>query len=100
MAAGMTLQTVLKAQDCASMLQEETAKIILVDVSTQSLYEQLEKVVQDSVGLFSDKLSANAIHFLSAEQLENVQYLIQSPLFGHYVMRNYKDPKAAGRRYG
>src|SRR5262249_33429793 len=28
------------------------------------------------------------------------QYLVQSPLFGHFVIRNYGDPKEAGQHYG
>lgn len=99
--AGLTLITVGTAQEGASVIVREEPTVIFVDTSSEAQYRELEKEVQDSVGLFSDKISANAIHFLAAEQLENVQYLIQSPLFGHFIHRTYQeDPVSVGQHYG
>ncbi len=97
--ASLSLKTVKSPKEAAAIIQEEEPQIIFADTSTQEQYEKLEAAIQESVGLFSDKISANAIHFLSSQPLESVQYLIQSPLFGHFILRNYGDPKAAGQHY-
>jgi hypothetical protein len=74
--------------------------VIMVDVSSDPQYQKFEKAIQDSVGLLSDRLNANAIHFLSSDPLEKVQYLVQSPLFGHFIQRHYGNPEASGVHYG
>jgi hypothetical protein len=85
----------------AQALSETTDEIVIMaDVSTEEHYKRLENAIQDTVGLLSDRINANAIHFMSSEPLEKVQYLVQSPLFGHFIIRNYIDPKQAGEHYG
>jgi hypothetical protein len=98
--AGLSLQTVNEATEGAEIIAQEQPSVILVDTSTQELYNALENAIQEKVGLFSDKINANAIYFLSSDNLEKVQYLVQSPLFGHFVLRNYGDPKEAGAHFG
>jgi hypothetical protein len=82
------------------MFESEDLGVIFVDVSSQDLHTDFALAIQDSVGLFSEKVNANLIHFISSDNLERVQYLIQSPLFGHFILRNYGDAKAAGQHYG
>jgi hypothetical protein len=84
----------------ASIIANEDVAVILVDVSTEKQYQAFESSLQETVGLFSDKINSNAIHFLSSSDLAEVKYLIQSPLFGHFVMRNYNVPADAGKHYG
>jgi hypothetical protein len=98
--AGLSLKTLADPKAAADLIAAEGATVILADTSTEKQYQALEAAIQESVGLFSDKINANAIHFLSNEDLEKVQYLVQSPLFGHFVIRNYGDPKEAGSHYG
>jgi hypothetical protein len=98
--AGLSLRVVGTAEEGAAIIAEDQPPVILCDVSTQLHYQALENAVQETVGLFSDKINANAIYFLSSDPLEKVQYLVQSPLFGHFIMRNYGDPKDAGEHYG
>jgi hypothetical protein len=74
--------------------------VIMADVSSEEIYKNFENAIQDTIGLLADRVNANAIHFLSSDPLEKVQYLVQSPLFGHFVLRHYGDPKAAGEHYG
>ena len=38
--------------------------IVLADVSTAELYQKLENAIQESIGLLSDKINANAFHFI------------------------------------
>jgi hypothetical protein len=98
--AGLSLRTVKEATEGADIIAQDQPSVILADTSTQDLYNALENAIQEKVGLFSDKINANAIYFLSSEHLEKVQYLVQSPLFGHFVLRNYGDPKDAGAHFG
>ncbi len=83
-----------------AILTEEEPCVILMDVSSAELYEAIEKAIQDTIGLFSEKVNPNNIHFISSQNLEKVQYLVQSPLFGHFVHRNFTDPQVSGSQYG
>jgi len=74
--------------------------VIMVDVSSATQYKQFELAIQNSVGIFSDKISANGIHFISSDDINEVNFLFESPIFGHYICRNYGDPLAAAKRYG
>lgn len=96
----MTFVAASTIEKLTELLSQEQAAILLVDTSSEKLYRDFEKAIEETVGLFSDKLNANAIHFMSGEALENVQYLVESPLFGHFILRNYEDPVAAGEHYG
>lgn len=98
--AGLSMRSVSDPREGAALIAEESPAVILCDTSTEAQYSALENAIQESVGLFSDKINANSIYFLSSENLEKVQYLVQSPLFGHFIMRNYGDAKEAGAHYG
>lgn len=88
------------AQQGAQFLsQSDQLMLIFTDASTQELYDQFETAIQESVGLFSDKLDANRIYFLSTEPLSTANYLIQSPIFGNFVMRNYRSPHEGAAHY-
>ncbi len=99
-AAGMTM---LHAQDAATgvaLILSDSPTVILVDASSDRLYQSFENEIQEKVGLFSDRINANAIHFISGEDLEKNPYLVQSPLFGHFVTRNFAQPEESGSYYG
>ncbi len=97
---GLSLRQVAEPTEGASILANEDAPIVFADVSSERLYQQFEDAIQEKVGLFSDKTNSNRIHLLSSEDLVAVPYLIKSPLFGHYIMRNYPNPQTAGQHYG
>lgn len=84
----------------AAIIANESPRAVLVDASTQEDYQAFENAIQESVGLFSEKVNANMIHYISSEDLGRVNYLLKSPIFGHYVVRKYGDPKQAGNHYG
>ncbi len=98
--AGIPFLIAKTAKEAAGLIGDEKVATILADTSSEAQYQELESAIQDSVGLFSDKINANSIHFLSSEDLENVQYLVQSPIFGHFVLRQYGDVNEAGQHYG
>jgi hypothetical protein len=86
--------------EAPEIIQNEEGIITLVDVSTEQHYRNFENSIQASLGLFSDQVDANRIHYLSSAPLEDVQFLIQSPLFGHFILRNFSDSIEAGSHYG
>ncbi|MCM2280178.1 MAG: hypothetical protein NDJ89_19075 [Oligoflexia bacterium] len=98
--AGLTLRKANTPEDGARIISEESPGVIFADASSEQEYSRLEAAIQEAVGLFSEKIDANAIHFITCENLEKVPYLIQSPLFGHFILRNYGDPAEAGEHYG
>lgn len=100
MTAGLSLQSVANAREGAAILAQDDTPVIIVDTSSEAQYQEFENAVQDTVGIFSDKVDANLIHFLSSKPLEDVRYLIQSPLFGHFIMRNFRNPQVEGQHYG
>ena len=99
-AAGLSLMHVTNPGQGVVLIGQEDISVILADASSRELFQEFEDAIQGSIGLFSDKINSNAIHFISSEELENVQYLVQSPLFGHFVLRNFQDPKKVGEHYG
>lgn len=98
--AGLTLRTTHQIREGTAIIAGESPRIIFADTSTEEQYRDLENTVQETVGLFSNKIDANAIFFLSSHVLEKVPYLIRSPLFGHYLFRHYNDVGEAGKYYG
>jgi hypothetical protein len=98
--AGLSLLTTNNAKEGAEIIAQEQDIVTLADTSSELHYKALEDALRETVGLFSDKTNANSIHFLSSNDLEQVEYLIRSPLFGHFIMRNYGDPRGAGQHYG
>lgn len=98
--AGLTLVVSRGAQQGVEFIAKESPIAIFVDVSSEKQFQQFEGQVQESLGLFSDKISANAIHFICSEELEKAAFLVQSPLFGHFIHRAFGDSKASGQHYG
>ena len=88
-AAGLSLSQADTPKAGAQIIADskENSLIIFVDASTENEYQEFETAIQETVGLFSDKINANAIHFISSEDLERVEYLIKSPIFGHFLLR-------------
>ena len=99
-AAGLSLLTAKNSVLGAEIIGNEGVPVVLVDASTEKHYQSFEMAVQDTIGLFSDKISGTAIHFISSEDLERVPYVIQSPLFGNFITRSYGNPADAGAHYG
>lgn len=74
---------------------------IFVDVSTPALYQTFEKAVQDSVGMFSDKINANNVHFIvQSDELNDSKTVISSPLYGNLLQRNYEPLNETAGLYG
>lgn len=99
--AGLTLLTAKNAVLGAETIDLEGAPIVMVDTSDEKQYQAFEMAIQERMGLFSDKISGSAIHFISSDELEKCPYLIQSPLFSNFITRTYtNNPTEAGVFYG
>ncbi len=82
------------------MIEEEEDPVIFVDASTRQEYEAFELAVQGAFGLFSTKMAANRLYFISSGDIYEVPYLIASPIFGSYIRRNYEQTPGVGKYYG
>jgi hypothetical protein len=98
--AQASLVTFPEAADAIALIENDPPGAMLIDASTPELYQKFETAIQNKLGLFSDRINANTIHFLTNDNIEKIQHLIQSPLFGHYVLRNEDQLEASANHYG
>lgn len=98
--AGLQLKLAPNPRDGVKLISQGEVAATFVDVSTKAKHMAFEAAVQDTIGLFSELVNSNQIHMLSSDDIEKVEFLIQSPLFGNFVLRNYGDAKQAGQHYG
>lgn len=97
---GLSLIAATDAKEAVSHLEREKIQAIFADVSTPEQYYSFEKEIENRVGLFSEKVQANSIHFISSEDIHKVEHIVRSPMFGNFIYRNYGDASAAGKHYG
>ena len=98
--SGLMLRVETDPVQAGKVIETELVGATLADVSSAELYQAFEQGIQSTVGLMSERINSNAIHFISSEDLSKIPYLIQSPLFGHYIYRKFGDPKREGTHYG
>jgi hypothetical protein len=96
------LQTVdlLKVTDT---IKEGDVGAVFVDFVNEAGFRAFESAIHNDVGLFSDRLNTNRFHYLSDLDYEERKFLADSPMFGNFVFRKFKDAekaKKAGNRYG
>ncbi len=96
----LKIQVVRRAPEAIKLMQEASPQVILVDASTQDLYSTFEGAVSNSLGLFSEKVHPNSIHFLLDSTMSEASFIVQSPLLGSFVKRSSSDPAGAGNHYG
>lgn len=85
--------------DGAEKIGELKPAAVFIDISSKAQFEEVEKAVQEKVGLFSDVIQPNVIHIISDQAIEEIDYLTSSPLFGHYIQRNFGDVKSSALYY-
>lgn len=87
----------------SSSIKDHDVGAIFVDFVNQDGFRSFEASIHEQVGLFSDRLNSNRFHYISDLDLEDRKFLLESPLFGNFILRKYPDAaKAAkaGARYG
>ncbi len=98
--SGLALKAVSKPLEAVEFVAAHGVCAIFYEIASESAFREFEDLVQEKIGLFSDHLDPNNVHFLCTENLDRCLYLLQSPLFGNFVLRNYGDPKVSGAIYG
>ena len=96
----LTLKHVSNSQNAAQVIENEEIASIIVDGSTVEQYEAFEQMIQNTVGLFSDKINPNVTHYISSNSLDKSTYLLLSPIFGHFILRDFNDVGASAELYG
>jgi hypothetical protein len=96
---GMEVKHTPGAQEGAFALQEGTFRAVFVDASTEEIFKEVEAQFTDKVGLFSDKLNSNVLHFITNDTIDTAPYLAASPLFGHLLLRKFKETPGAVEQY-
>ncbi len=98
--SGMQLVSKKTAAEGVESIAKDLHRFVIVDATTPAHYDRFEKEFAEKVGLFSEQIDPSGIHFLSSENLENVPYIVGSPVFGSFVLRNYGNVREAGQHYG
>ncbi len=100
LSAGLTLRQPQDLESAMGMIESEELPVIFVDASTEASYRAFEAAIHQSFGIFSSRVSANQIHYLSSGDIYEVPYLISSPIFGSYLHRNFTQSATVGEHYG
>ncbi|MFZ9595851.1 MAG: hypothetical protein ACO3A2_07205 [Bdellovibrionia bacterium] len=100
MTAGLTLKVAQKMDDGVKWMAQEEVVCVFVDIPSQAAYQALEDAVQAQIGIFSDRIASLSFHFICTQEIEEYPYLVQSPLFSNFMMRNYGEVKKSGEQYG
>ena len=99
---GLTYMHAPELKDAIELIQNTDFGALIVDASYDEKFFHFEKALEEKVGLFSDKINTNLFHFLASEELESINHLTQSSVFGNFILRKYRTPEAAknaGKRY-
>lgn len=100
LASGLSLRVTGSAKEVADAIGGDETAVVIVDASNKALFETFESTLQEVVGLFSEKINAGMLHYVSALPLNEMGFLIQSPIFGSYLQRPEQEVAICGRRYG
>lgn len=95
-----SLKVASSHSDAIQAIRAEKPRLVLVDCPAKQSYDAFEKMVQESIGLFSEEINPNRILFLLDHDFETANFLIQSPLFGGFILRKSVDPQADGKFFG
>ena len=82
------------------IIRDQEVSIIFVEATTEQQYQAFEDAVIGNVGMFSERVNANILYFLSSASLDRSGHLIRSSLFGHFVLKSYRDMKKSAEFYG
>ena len=98
--AACSLSRVASVGEIVASIESGADAVYFMDVSSPDLFTQLENQVQERFGLYSDRIQANRMYFISSQDLEKNSFLITSPLFGHFLLRNYGNLEESAKHFG
>lgn len=96
----LELKQVNDSIQAIALFKKENLGAVFVDISDQKDFKSFEGALESSIGLYSGKLDSNHIHYLCEEDIQDLKYLFQSPIFGNFIYRNFsKDIEDSAQRY-
>ena len=98
--AEMDLAEPSTADDAVKLMEENPGCIVLVNSSSEDLVADFQLSVINNLGLDSDRVQPNQIHFLSDLAISQSGSLVHNPLMGSFIRRDPKDPEESGAHYG
>ena len=103
--AGLEIHPLMDPRDCVQLIQnlpEKEIGAVFIDCADAKTFGAFEGILQEEIGLFSEKINTNRFHFITTGDIDTVPYLAKSPLFGNFIKRTYRtgdEALAAGKRY-
>lgn len=83
----------------AALLSQRTVLALLADGTTESQYQALESAIQETVGIFSEKIRPNSFHYFTHHSLHSSPWLVASPIFGQWIQRRPEYAPEWGKHY-
>jgi hypothetical protein len=74
--------------------------LVFYAVASDPELENFQSMLGSLIQPGASRLQARSVHLLGEPGLKIPEPLCRSGLFGHFVLRNYGDPSAAGEHYG
>jgi hypothetical protein len=99
-AAGLQIIVAKDVPEGIKVISGEAPKATFVDAADETAYRRFEDGVHESVGLFSEAINPNSLHYISDLTIDSVPYLTHSPLLGHLILRRYHDVAESADHYG
>jgi hypothetical protein len=94
------LKVAASAREGVEFIAQNECTAIFVDVSKLQRLREFEFEAQKQLGLFSERLQTNHIHFVSETEITQNRDAVLSPLFGNFYQRPKEDIAVAGEFYG
>jgi hypothetical protein len=98
--SGLEFKRFDQVEQAADWAAKGEAAALFVDIRDADAFERVNQAIKKASTSPKYSLNPEAIYLLTALTIEEAPYLISGPSFFNYVLRNYKDPKEAGRLYG
>ena len=98
--AGLSFKLVSSHSEVGAIFNSDASPLFFIDATSEEGYFAFERSVHEFVGLFSDKINPNRIHFICSNDFGSYQYLSQSPIFGFFIQKPFYDMNKAAKLYG
>lgn len=97
---GLRFVEVKSSGQMVEAIQAQTARFHFFGFETPGLFSEFETLVQDQIGMLSPLIQPNRYFFIGSAPIHKVEYLLQSNLFGGYILRFPDQAKVTGTRFG
>lgn len=98
--AELDLKICATADEAVDFVSENDCRAVFVDITEIEQLRDFETQVQEKLGLFSDRIDTNSIHFMSDRDMSANRDAILSPLFGNFFQRPSSEIEDVAQTYG